>query len=200
MKIIDFITVKDGKITGYHSGNIDVNFAGTAYEGHKRIRVPKNCSVVTGDNIHCYKKNWSKKTLVELYDEGYITNADGYIRESYGVREMTEEERILSGIDDIPIGYKIVDNNIVPSTLDEQFEAKQITREEYNRKKAEQNIAALNEKLLELQTPECVALAEVNNEYCLWRKDVFKKLLAVKQQEGFPINAVFPDIQELQWM
>ncbi len=61
MKSIDFITVKDDVITGYHSGNIYADFNKTPYKGHKRIRVPKNCAVVTGDNIHCYKKNWSKR-------------------------------------------------------------------------------------------------------------------------------------------
>ena len=106
---------------------------------------------------------------------------------------MTQIERINAGIDTLPKGMKIVGNELMPMTLDEQLKAGQITQEEIDRFITAQNEAELNRRLAELQAPEVLAQAEIDDEYAAERKTKLIALLAVKKQPGWPLVVVWPE-------
>jgi hypothetical protein len=70
---------------------------------------------------------------------------------------------------------KIVDEKIVPMTLEDTLAAGTVTEEDY------------------LSTKTAQALAEVDPEYAAGRKAKIAALLAAKQQPGWPVNVVWPD-------
>ncbi len=140
MSVVDFITVKDGIVTGYHSGNLKADFVGTKYHDHERIAVPANSAIKEGDKTTFYNKSWMRKSEIQLIKEGLIAIPEGYILEGDVLREMTAEERILSGVDELEPGYKIENRKIIQMSLEEQLESGQITQEEYKEKISQQNL------------------------------------------------------------
>ena len=75
-----FITVVNGVITGQHAGDIKANFYGTPYYGHERVVIPKGVLVATGDKIEFCDSNWTRKSAIQLIDEGLIPMPEGYVR------------------------------------------------------------------------------------------------------------------------
>ena len=214
-----FITVLNGIITGQHCGDIHVDFFGTPYHGHDRIVIPQGIMVSNFDKVEYYDDDWQRKPDIQLIDEGLIPMPEGYIREGDSLRKMSKEERIVAGIDELPVGYKIehgmivglspveridagIDElqpgfkieggKIVPLTLEEQLEAGQITEEVYFQYIGAENIEELNRRLAEVQTPEILAEAELDEEYAAGRKVKLAALLAVKKQLGWPEFAEQP--------
>ena len=57
-----------------------------------------------------------------------------------------------------------------------------------------ENIDELNRLLAELQTPEVLAEAEIDEDYALERKEKLKTLLAVKKQKGWPLSVEWPEL------
>ena len=188
-----FITALKGVISGQHCGDINVDFFGTPYHGHDRIVIPVTASVNEFDRVEYYDTEWNRKPTVQLIDEGLLPMPHGYVREGDNLRPMMPEERILSGLDEPPPGFKVVDGEIVPMTLLEQVEAGQITQENYEQRMAADNTAELQRRLGELQTPEALAMAEIDEDYAAERRAQLTALLAVKQQPGWPITVEWPE-------
>ena len=189
---VHFITVLNGVITGQHCGDINADYFGTPYFGHERVRIPENVNISSFDRIEFYTKKWERKRDMQLIDEGIIPMPDGYVREGEQLRPMTVEERIIAGLDAPPSGQKVEDGKIVPMTLAERLAAGQITQEDYNRHMEAGNTAELQRRLGELQSPEVLAQAEVDDDYAARRKAKLAALLAVKKQEGWPFEVVWP--------
>jgi len=190
---MNFITVLNDVITGIHSGDYDADFYGTPYYGHGRIEVPSIDEIQTFDLTSFYTPDWKRKTDCCLIDEGLLLMPKGYVREHDKLRRMTPEERIIAGLDKPHVGTKVSGGKIVPMTIHEQLKAGQISREDYERYVAEDNAAELQRRLAELQTPEALALAEIDEEYARARKDKMAVLLAVKDQPGWPMEAHWPE-------
>ena len=55
-----------------------------------------------------------------------------HIRDGEGIRSKTQIELYETGVEEIPKGYKIVDKELQPKTLEEQLTDKEITQEVYN--------------------------------------------------------------------
>jgi hypothetical protein len=187
-----FITVLHGVITSKQHGNIGEDFFGTSYYGHEKIKVPFEAIIYPHDLVEFYTSDWVRKSDCQLIDERLISMPEGYVREGDNLRPMTQEERVLTRLDDPPHGYKVVGGEIVPLTLEEKVDAGEITEEDYNKRVAEDNNAELQRRLAELQTPEALAQAEVDEEYAIWRKTRLVALLAVKQQSDWPIIVEWP--------
>ena len=214
-----FITVLNGVITGLHDGDPDANFFGQPFYGHERIPVQDLTGLRILDPLTYYTPEWTRKSDCCLIDEGLIPMPEGYVREGDALRPMTRAERIIAGLDELPLGYKIADGKIIPMTqaeriiagfeelpngykiengelilmtIEEQLEAGQISQEECNARIAAENEAELQRRLGELQTPEALAQAEVDEEYAAERKAKLQALLTVKKQPGWPLVAVWP--------
>jgi len=187
-----FITVLNDVITGLHAGDIGADFYGTPYYGHNRIEVPRIDGIRVFDSIHYYTHDWKRKTDYQLIDGGLISMPEGYVREGDALRRMTKEERIIAGLDEPQPGFKVKNDEIVPMTLLERLEAEQISQDEYNDRITSENENELQRRLAELQTPEALAQAEIDEEFAAKRKKQLVALLAVKQQAGWPIDVKWP--------
>jgi hypothetical protein len=187
-----FITKLNGVITGKHHG--DKNFKyGSPYYGHDIADVPFEASIRPMELEEFYTADWQRKTDVQLIKEELLPMPEGYVIAGEELRPMTAEERVIAGLDDPQPGYKVVDGEIVAMTLEEQAEAGQITREEYEQRMAADNQAELNRRLAELQTPEALARAEIDEKYAEERRAKLAALLAVTEQEGWPVAAEWPE-------
>ena len=118
---------------------------------------------------------------------------EGYILKDGKLSPMTKEERVIAGLDEPQPGYKVKDNEIVPMPLGEQLETGQITQEEYEQYLTTENENELQRRISDLQTPEALAQAEVDEEYAAERKAMLKSLLAVKKQPGWPLAVEWPE-------
>jgi len=188
-----FITVLNGVITGKHHGDISAELYGTPYYGHEKIAVPFEADVSILEPVTFYKPDWTRKSDCCLIKEGLLPMPEGYVEEGNTMRPMTPEERILDGLDDPPFGHKIEGGKIVPMTLEEQVEEGQISQEDYEQRAIDENNEELNRRLSELQTPEALAQAEVDEDYAAERKMKLVALLAVKKQSGWPIKVNWPE-------
>jgi len=210
-----FITECNGIITSRQETTLaKSDLFGTPYYTHNQIDIPHESKIMTGDKVEFYDQNWKRKSDVELIDEGKIPMPQGYIREGSNLRQMTRDERIISGLDEPSPGTKIIDGKIKPMTeielinaglvelqpgqkivgdeivsmsLQEKLTAKQISKEEYDQQIAAENEAELQNRLAALQTPEAFAMAEVDEVYAVERKAKLIALLTVKQQKGYPL-------------
>ena len=191
-----FITVLNGVITGKHYGDMDADLYGTPYYGHEKLIVPFEAVIAPLEPIEYYAEDWARKSDCRLIDEGLIPMPNGYVREDDALRPMTGEERVITGLDDPRPGYKIDGGKIVPMSMAEQVEAGQITREEYDKWVSAENTAELQHLLGELQTPEALAQAELDEEYAADRKRRLADLLAVQRQKGWPVAVKWPELSK----
>jgi len=216
----DFITVFEGVITGKHSGDFDADFSETPYEGHERIKVPYDAQITPGEPVTYYTDDWLRKLNSSLIKEGIMPAPEGYLLENDRLRKMTPEERIIAGLDELSAGYKILEGKIMPMTLEEriiagldempkgfkiidgqfalltpeeQHEAGLISDDEWQQIKLDAAQKKLNSRLSDLQTPEVLAMAEIDENYATERKAKLAALLAVKQQEGWPDSVEWPE-------
>jgi hypothetical protein len=218
--VTHFITVSNGIITGQHCGDIKADFSETPYHGHKRIVIPGNVMVSASDKLEYYDKDWRRIPDGQLINNGLMPMPSGHKivggelvpmsqveRINAGLEElptgfkiadgdlvpMTQVERINAGQEELPVGFKIADGELVQISQEEQLAAGQITQEEYNQHLANENTAELRRRLAELQTPEILAEAELDEEFAAERKAKLAALLAVKQQDGWPLVVVWPE-------
>jgi len=190
-----FITVSNGVITGSHTGDIKADFFGTPYYNHERIEVPKEvyASIKESDKVDYYDKQWKRKPDYQLVKEKIIPMPEGYVWEGKELRKLSQEERIVAGLDEPPEGYKVEGCKIVELTPQEKVSVGLITQEDCNNQIAEQNREELKRRLGELQTPEILAEAETDEDYALKRKNKLIALLAVKKQKKWPLEVNWPE-------
>ena len=188
-----FVTVLNGVITGKHHGDMGAELYGTPYYGHEKIIVPFEAAIAPMEPVAFYASDWKRKSDCCLIEEGLLPMPSGYVAESGELRPMTAEERVLSGLDAPPPGFKAEGGEIVEMPLAEQLAAGQITREEHDSRAAAESEGELQRRLAELQTPEALAMAEIDAGYAAGRKGKLAALLAVKKQQGWPITAEWPE-------
>jgi hypothetical protein len=195
MSAKSFITVKNNVLTGYHEGDMDADFFHTNYYGHEVVELPEGTSPpMTGDTLDFYDRTaWSRKSDTQLVDEGLIPMPEGYVREGDEIRKMTQEEKIIAGLESPQEGTKVLDGAIVPMTLEERRDAGLVTDEDYIAIKEGDVMAELNRRLAELNTEEAKAQAEIDEDYAAERKAKISELLAVKKQKGWPLDVEWPE-------
>jgi len=187
-----FITVLNGVITGKHHGDINADLYGTPYYGHEKIEVPLEAVIAPLEPVSFYTPDWRHKSECCLIEEGLIPMPEGYVQEGDTLRPMTREERVVAGLDEPPPGYKIEGGSFVPMSIAEQFAAGQITQGDYEQYMTGENISELQRRLVELQTPEALAQAEIDENYAAERKVKLAALLAVKTQPLWPVSVEWP--------
>jgi hypothetical protein len=190
---VSFITVKNGVVTGYHSGSLDADYFGQPFYGHERIVIPNDNFVTAGDLVDYYDKDWNRKSDLQLINEGLMDMPAGYVVEGGTLRKLTEDEQIAAGLIPPPEGMKVEDGKIVPMTLEDQRGAGLITEEEYLAAQAGRSQRELNGRLAELNSEEAKARSEVDADYAAERKSKMTALLAVKKQDGWPVNVIWPE-------
>lgn len=94
----------------------------------------------------------------------------------FGQVADSDEERIISGELEPPEGYSVIDGEIV-NVAAKEAEAQ----------------AVLDGLLAGFNSEEAKARAEIDGEYAAERKAKLAALLAVKQQEGWPLAVKWPE-------
>ena len=136
---MEYIIVKDGSIIDHLCGN-------TLPEG--AVAIPDNAPVIVGTPLSHYKSGWVPKTEIELITEGLIEMPVGktWTDDTHtALRDMTDTEKIIAGLADIPRGMHIVSGELVPMTDDEQLAAGVIDEAAYTERKRSTIISELNE-------------------------------------------------------
>lgn len=85
-----------------------------------------------GSRRDFYDDDWKPKPLSKLVSENLMEIPEGYKLENYSFVEMTESEKIKSGILKPTEREKIENGKIVTKTMDELLKDKLITAKEYN--------------------------------------------------------------------
>jgi hypothetical protein len=90
----------------------------------------------TGEPITFYdeKNNYKRKTNKELIEKNLLILESGtkLDEETDMIIPMTQVELIQAGLEEVPTGYKIFDDDLVKMTNEEKLEANVITQAEYN--------------------------------------------------------------------
>ena len=136
---MEYIIVKDGIIIDHLCGD-------TLPEG--AVAIPDNAPVIVGTPLNHYKGGWVPKTEIELITEGLIEMPEGrtWTDDTHtALRDMTDTEKIIAGLADIPAGMHIVSGELVPMTDDEQLAAGVIDEAAYTERKRSNIISELNE-------------------------------------------------------
>ena len=188
-----FITVDNGIITGKHHGDINSDLHGTPYFGHKKNKCCFNAQVIVGEPVTYYTSNWERRKDGVLIDEGLMTMPEGHIREGDELRPMTNEERVIAGLDNPPEGFRVESGKIVMLSSDELHSIGLLNDDDWKKIKLSEAEAELNRRLAELNTEESKAMAELDEGYSAERKARLLALLSVKQQKGWPLNINWPE-------
>lgn len=136
---MEYITIKDGIITGHFCGGRPTTEA---------IEVEKFEGQV-GDDVRKFNPDWTLRPLDELVAEGLLEIPRGFKYSDGGFVELSRVERMEAGLDEIPRGRKIVAGELVEMSDEEQFEAGQITAGELlerRRRPLERELVALDER------------------------------------------------------
>lgn len=120
---MEYITVKNGIITGHYCGQ-------SLPVGAVEV---KDFAGVVGDRTDYYKSDWTRKNEVELVKEGLQPMKYGYKwnEGQTGFVEMTQVEKIQAGLEEMPQRQKIEGGELVPMTDEERLASGQITQAEY---------------------------------------------------------------------
>ena len=73
----------------------------------------------------------NKRLIVENQKWQIIDLDKTLIKDNGIIRPKTQIEKYETGVEEIPKGYKILDKELQPKTLEEQLTDKEITKEEY---------------------------------------------------------------------
>lgn len=135
---MEYIIIEKGKIKN-HFISSSKNLPTGAVE-------VKNFYGNVGDPVEYYKKDWTKKSLVELVKEGLKEIPIGFKfnDDSSDFIEMSEIEKYKAGINKIPLGYKIENDALVKMTDEELLESGQFTLAEYNESKKQKILSELD--------------------------------------------------------
>ncbi|MDR2490287.1 MAG: hypothetical protein LBD20_02675 [Spirochaetaceae bacterium] len=193
---MNFITVKNGIITGIHCGDPkNPQFAETNFYAHEIIELPEGSSLpMPMDEVRYYDKNWNCKTDKQLVKEKLIPMAVGYKFNDAGMFEkMNREERVIAGIDMPEAGQKVENGELVPMSKKEQLDKKLITKEEYKIYLLQTAENELNNRLNVYMTVAAQARAEIDEEYAAERKAKISSLFSVTAQKGWPESVEWPE-------
>lgn len=133
---MEYITVKNGIITGHYCGQ-------SLPVGAVEV---KDFIGFVGDRTEYYKSDWTRKTDVELVKEGIEPMKDGYKwnEGQTGFVEMSQTERIQAGLEELPQGQKIEGGEVVMMSDEEKLASGQITQAEYTEIRRGQILAELD--------------------------------------------------------
>lgn len=175
---------------------VEAIFCGTAEKGSTTL--PANHEVRVGEPLTFYNEDYTRKSEVQLIQEGLIELPQGYKIEEDKLVEMTFDEKIIAGIDPLPNGMKIVDNKIIPMTEEERLEI--MTEEEKASHHRQKRDTLLNAELWKLQRHEQEKALNLpttlTDEQYTALLQYIQELRKLPQQSNFPNTVVYPEKPE----
>ena len=175
---------------------VEAIYCGEIKNSENIIILPENHEVRVGENIAFYNDDYTRKSDIELILSNLKDVPLGYKLENNQLIEMTYEEQVTAGIKDIPPYYKIENNALVEMAEHEKLELMtKAEKEEYHRQKRDRLISS---QMWKIQRHEQEKLLGLNTTLS---DDEFLKLLKYIQdlrditlQEYFPDFVDYPEI------
>ena len=121
---MEYITIENQIITGHYVGD----------------SIPTEAIPITdfigrgGEPVSYYNPDWGRKSDIELMLSGLMPIPNGYKLTNTGLIEMSLKEKIDAGLETIPTGKKLDENEtaFVDMSDDEKMEAGILSQEEYD--------------------------------------------------------------------
>lgn len=182
----EYMTVENNIITGI--------YCGMAEEGS--ITLPDNHEIRVGEPLTFYNSDYTRKSDIQLMQEKLIEVPNGYKIENDKLVEMTYEEKIIAGLEQLPSSMNIVNNTIIEKTEEEKLAG--MTTEEkaqYHRQKRDM---LLNDVLWQVERhshEEILGInTTLNNEQYISLLNYIQELRTLPQQENFPDDVIYPKL------
>lgn len=121
---MEYITIENQIITGHYASD-------SIPEGAIPVTDFKG---IVGEPVSYYNPDWTRKSDIELMLSGLMTIPNGYKLTNTGLIEMSLKEKIDAGLETIPTGKKLDENEtaFVDMSDDEKMEAGILSQEEYD--------------------------------------------------------------------
>lgn len=184
----EFMTVENNIVKGIFCGNVE--------EGS--ITLPANHEVRVGEPLTFYNDDYTRKSDIELMQEKLIEIPQGYKIENDTLVEMTQDEKIIAGIEQLPKYMKILDNKVIPMTEEEKFNT--MTEDEkasYHRQKRDTLLNAELWKLERHSQEKALGIkTSLTDKQYTELLQYIQALRELPQQPNFPNDVVYPEKQE----
>ena len=129
---MEYLEIKDNIIIGHYCGAMPKQ-----KDPVIEYRIIENCVANIGDDIRLYTdlQSGTKKPLTQLVAENLISVPEGKKLNEAGTDfiDMTEAEKVATGLIQLKPDEKIENGYIVPKTKKELYDEGKISKEEYNR-------------------------------------------------------------------
>lgn len=183
----EFMTVENNIITGIYCGIPD---------SENEILLPVNHNARVGEPLTFYNSDYTRKSDIELMKENLIEIPRGYKIENDTLVEMSFDERIIAGIDNLPSNMKIVDNKLVEKTEEEKLV--DMTTEErstYHRQKRDMLLNGVLWKVERHSQEERLGInTTLSEEEYINLLTYIQNLRNLPQQAGFPDKVMYPKL------
>ena len=168
---------------------VEAIYCGEIKNGENIIILPENHEVRVGENIAFYNDDYTRKSDIELILSNLKDIPLGYKLENNQLIEMTYEEQVTAGIKDLPPYYKIENNALVEMAEHEKLELMtKAEKEEYHRQKRDRLISS---QMWKIQRHEQEKLLGLNTTLS---DDEFLKLLKyIQDLRDITLQEYFPD-------
>lgn len=175
---------------------IEAIYCGDVEKDENTVILPKNHEVKVGENIAFYNDDYTRKSDIELILSNLKDIPLGYKLENNQLIEMTYDEKVIAGIEDIPPYYKIENNALVE--MEEYEKLSLMTKAEkknYHRQKRDNLI---NQEMWKIQRHEQEKLLGLNttlsdDEFINLLKYI-QNLREITEQEYYPDFVDYPEI------
>lgn len=183
----EYIKIKNNTIVGIFCGATDEEDV---------IILPANHEVREGDSLNFYTDNFKRKSDIQLMQEKLIPIPQGYKIDNDKLVEMTFNERIIAGIDELPRNMKIVDNKLVEKSEEEKL-ADMTTEEKstYHRQKRDVLLNSVLWKVERHSQEERLGMeTTLSEEEYINLLTYIQNLRNLPQQAGFPDEVMYPEL------
>lgn len=204
----EYMTVENNIITGIYCGyeytEPQYDEQGEIIKPSEKIipqnsvELPTNHEVRVGEPLTFYNKDYTRKSDIELMQENLIPIPQGYKIENDNLIEMTYDDKVIAGLEELPRFMKIVGDEVVPMTEEEKLNS--MTEEEKTTYHRQERDRLLNAELWKLQRHEqekALSLpTTLTDEQYLDLLKYIQLLRDLPQQDNFPNTVMYPERPE----
>lgn len=175
---------------------VEAIYCGDVESNKNTIILPGNHQVRVGENISFYNDDWSRKSDVELILLGLVDMPLGYKVENNQLIELTYEEKVIAGLEVLPSNMKIENGKLVQKSQDEIFNEMTLEEKAIFIRNKRDNL--INNVIWQVerhkQEKELNINTTLTNEEYLNLLKYIQTLRDITTQEGFPENVTFPTL------
>ena len=136
-----------------------------------------------------------RKCDIELMSLGLINIPTGFKLENNMLIEMTYDEKVIAGIEEMPANMKMVDGKLTQKSQDEIFNEMTFEeKERFIRNKRDNLINEADILLIKYQEQVELGIISANETYRLGLLQYKQALRDIPEHAGFPENVIWAEI------